>query len=130
MSSTGDSSNPKRDLVYDVDERPRSAAHWLVYSGQWVVTMVYAVVWGYAIVGLGLRFEGPELSAYLGRVVLLVGLSTLFQAWLGHRFAMVSGPNVIPSLALVAALQTGGREYALQGFTAQILAGVVLLVGI
>ena len=119
---------PQTDLVYNVDDAPRSIAHWLIYSGQWIVTMVYAVGWGYAIAGLGLQLQGPELSAYMGRVVLLVGLSTLAQAWLGHRFAMISGPNVVPSLALVAAFQTGGREYALEGFTAQALAGVVVLV--
>jgi len=42
----------------------------------------------------------------------------------GHKFAMVSGPNIIPSLAIVAAVAVGGREYALQAFNAYIIAGI------
>ena len=40
--------------------------------------------------------------------------------------AMVSGPNVIPSLAIVAAFNAGGLDYALQSFTAQAIAGLVI----
>ena len=84
--------------------------------------MVYAVVWGYAIVGEGLKFEGPRMTTYISAVVLNIGLSTLLQALLGHRMAMVSGPNVIPSLAIVAAYAAGGETYALQAFKARIWA--------
>ncbi|HVL49706.1 MAG TPA: solute carrier family 23 protein [Candidatus Thermoplasmatota archaeon] len=114
------------DLVYAPDEKPRSAFDWGLYSLQWVVTMFYAVVWGYAIVGLGLGFEGAEFSAYMSAIVLTIGVGTLAQALAGHRFAMVSGPNIIPSLAIVAALAAGGREYALQAFTAQAITGIAV----
>jgi len=90
--------------------------------------MFYAVVWGYAIVGAGLGLHGENLAQYLSAIVLTIGVSTLLQAWLGHRMAMVSGPNVIPSLAIVAAYGAGGLEYALQAFTAQIIAGLTILV--
>ena len=101
---------------------------WLVYSAQWLLTMFYAVVWGYAIVGVGLGFRGAQLTEYLSAIVLTIGLATLFQAWLGHQMAMVSGPNVIPSLAIVAAFSAGGLDYALQSFTAQAIAGLVIAV--
>lgn len=114
------------DLVYGVEETPRSWRDWGLYSVQWAVTMVYAVVWGFAIVGVSLGFEGDEFTSYMAAVVLTIGVSTLTQAVAGHRFAMVSGPNVIPSLAIVAAMATGGREYALQAFTAQAIAGVLI----
>jgi hypothetical protein len=42
--------------------------------------------------------------------------------------AMVSGPNVIPSFAIVAAFTAAGETYALQSFAAQALAGVLLVV--
>jgi xanthine/uracil permease len=116
------------DLVYRTNEQPRSARDWMLYTLQWLVTMVYAVVWGYAIVGVGLGLSGATMITYISAVVLTIGLSTLLQAWLGHRMAMVSGPNVIPSLAIVAALTAGGVNYALQSFTAQALAGIVILV--
>jgi xanthine/uracil permease len=116
------------DLVYRTNEQPRSARDWTLYSLQWLVTMVYAVVWGYAIVGVGLGFSGAKMMTYISAVVLTIGLSTLLQGWLGHRMAMVSGPNVIPSLAIVAALTAGGESYALQCFTAQALAGIVILI--
>lgn len=113
-------------LVYEPGEQPRSNRDWLLYSGQWVVTMFYAVVWGFALVGVGLGFEGDEFVAYMSAVVLTIGISTFVQAWRGHRFAMVSGPNVIPSLAILAAVSTGGREYALDAFTAQAITGAIV----
>lgn len=115
------------ELFYRRDEPPRSWRDWLLYSGQWLVTMFYAVVWGYAIVGAGLGLSGPGLSHYLSAIVLTIGVSTLLQAAAGHRMAMVSGPNVIPSLAIVAAYGAAGLEYALQAFTAQVIAGLIVL---
>jgi xanthine/uracil permease len=122
------SEGPGHDLVYGVSQKPRNARDWGLYSFQWLVTMFYAVVWGFAIVGLGLGFEGEVLTAYMAAVVLMIGLSTLLQATVGHRMAMVSGPNIIPSLAIVAAHATGGLDYALQAFTAQAIAGLVIAV--
>ena len=46
------------DLVYRRNELPRSGRDWLIYSAQWLITMFYAVVWGYVIVGAGLGFRG------------------------------------------------------------------------
>ena len=116
------------ELVYGRDELARSTRDWILYSLQWLVTMVYAVVWGYAIVGVGLNFTGQRMTTYLSAVVLTIGLSTLLQAWLGHRMAMVSGPNVIPSFAIVAAYAAAGESYALQMFAAQAVAGVLLVI--
>lgn len=115
-------------LIYNVDDSPRNARDWLLYSTQWLVTMVYAVVWGYAIVGLGLGLKGPAFTSYMSAILLTIGAGTLLQAWLGHRFAMVSGPNIIPSLAIVAALSAGGPEYAFQAFVAQAIAGVLITI--
>jgi xanthine/uracil permease len=89
--------------------------------------MIYAVVWGYSIVGVGLDFQGARMTTYISAVVLTIGVSTLLQAWLGHRMAMVHGPNVIPSLAIVAAYAAGGEAYALQAFTAQALSGIIIV---
>jgi len=113
-------------LVYQPDERPRSLRDTLLYSLQWLFIMFYPVVWGYAVVGTGLGFDGPELGNYMSRVVLMVGITTIVQVVCGHRFAMVSGPNIIPSLAVVAAAAVGGREYALLSFNAYIIAGIVV----
>jgi xanthine/uracil permease len=115
-------------LVYGRNEQPRSTHDWCLYSFQWLVTMVYAVVWGYAIVGVGLNFQGARMTTYISAVVLTIGLSTLLQAWVGHRMAMVHGPNVIPSLAIVAAFTAGGEDYALQSFAAQAFAGIIIAV--
>lgn len=116
------------DLVYELEDKPKSTRDWTLYSFQWIVTMFYAVVWGYAIVGVGLEFQGEELTRYMSAVVLTIGVSTLLQAWFGHRMAMVSGPNVIPSLAIVAAYSAGGIDYALQSFLAQAIAGVIIAI--
>jgi xanthine/uracil permease len=116
------------ELVYNLDEKPRSLRDIALYSFQWIVTMFYCVVWGYAIVGLGLGFTGEVLASYMATVVLMIGVSTFIQTYLGHKFAMVSGPNVIPSLAITAALGIGGMEYALLSFNAQAIAGIVVAV--
>lgn len=114
------------NLVYKLDEKPKSIRDLLLFSAQWLVTMFYCVVWGYAVVGIGIDLTGSEFASYMATIVLMVGLSTLAQSILGHRFAMVSGPNIIPSLAIVAAYGIGGKEYALQSFTAQAIAGIVI----
>lgn len=114
------------DLVYKRNEKPKSVRDWVLYSFQWLVTMFYAVVWGYVIVGVGLELEGEELTKFMSAVVLTIGISTLLQALLGHKMAMVAGPNVIPSLAIVAAFTAGGLDYALQSFIAQAIAGVII----
>lgn len=114
------------DLVYERQEKPKSTRDWILYSFQWFITMFYAVVWGYAIVGVGLEFEGQELTRYMSAIVLTIGISTLIQALLGHKMAMVAGPNVIPSFAIVAAFTAGGMDYALHSFMAQAIAGVII----
>ncbi|HWK99140.1 MAG TPA: solute carrier family 23 protein [Parapedobacter sp.] len=115
------------ELVYGINDRPQSGRDWIIYTLQYTVTMIYAVVWGYAIVGMEMGFEAAALSGYMACIVLTIGLSTLLQAWLGHRMAMVSGPNIIPSLAIVAAVTAGGKEYAQQAFLAQAISGIVLV---
>lgn len=113
------------NLIYRRNEHPRSSKDWYIYSLQWFVTMFYAVVWGYAIVGVGLKFEGSSMTTYISSVVFTIGISTLLQAKFGHRMAMVSGPNVIPSFAIVAVFASGGANYAYEAITAQALTGIL-----
>jgi xanthine/uracil permease len=70
----------KIELVYGLDEKPRSARDIAIYSFQWVVTLFYCVVWGYAVVGLGLGFTGEAMAGYMATVVLMTGLSTLLYS--------------------------------------------------
>jgi len=123
-----DNGNGGLQLVYGPDDRPRSTRDLILYTLQWIFTMFYPAVWGYAIVGVGLGLEGGELAGYMARVVLMIGIATVVQAVVGHRFAMVSGPNVIPSLAIVAAYAVGGKEYALLSFNAYIIAGILVAI--
>lgn len=118
----------KIDLVYGPDDKPKSKKDTIVYSLQWVLIMFYPVVWGYAIVGVGLGFEGEILAGYMSRVVLMIGVSTLIQVLFGHKLSMVSGPNIIPSLAIMSAFAVGGREYALMSFNAYIIAGIIVAI--
>lgn len=121
-------SQDKLNLVYGPEDKPKSIKDTIIYSLQWVLIMFYPVVWGYAIVGLGLGFEGDQLATYMGRVVLMIGLSTLIQAVAGHKLSMISGPNIIPSLAIVAAMAVGGKEYALLSFNALIISGIIVTI--
>jgi NCS2 family nucleobase:cation symporter-2 len=119
---------PRIDLVYGPDDAPRSTRDRILYSLQWVFIMFYPVVWGYSIVGINVGFTPEELSGYMARVVLMIGVSTLIQVMAGHKLSMVSGPNIIPSLAIVAAFSLGGKELALMSFNAYIIAGLVVAV--
>lgn len=118
----------KIELIYGPDDKPTSLSHKILYSIQWVLIMFYPVVWGYAIVGVGLDLKGNILGEYMGRVVLMIGISTLIQVVSGHKLSMISGPNIIPSLAIVAVFGVGGKEYALQSFNAYIIAGIIVAI--
>jgi xanthine/uracil permease len=115
-------------LVYKLDEKPRNTKDTIIYSLQWILIMFYPVVWGYAIVGVGVGFTETVLAGYMSRVVLMIGVSTLSQVILGHRLSMVSGPNIIPSLAIMSAFAVGGREYALLSFNAYIIAAIIVTI--
>ena len=118
--------NSTIQLVYGLEEKPRSVKDAIIYSAQWVMIMFYPVVWGYSVVGKGLEMTGSEMGMYMVRVVFIIGVATLLQTLFGHRLSMVCGPNIIPSLAIVAAFSVGGKEYALQAFNAYIIAGLVV----
>lgn len=119
---------PGMQLLYGPEERPKSIRDIILYSLQWVFIMFYPVVWGYAIVGVSVDFSENELSAYMARVVLMIGVSTLVHVLSGHKLSMVSGPSVIPSLAIVSAFAIGGKEYALHSFNAYIIAGLIVAI--
>lgn len=123
-----DHSDNQLQLLYKLDEKPRNIADMVLYSVQWVLIMFYPVIWGYAIVGTGMGLTGNILAEYIGRVVLMIGISTLIQVLCGHTLAMISGPNIIPSLAIVAAFEVGGKDYALLSFNAYIIAGIIVAV--
>lgn len=116
------------DLRYGPEDKPKKLSDTIIYSLQWVFIMFYPVVWGYAIVGLELGFAGNELAAYMGRVVLMIGISTLMQVTMGYKLSMISGPNIIPSLAITAAFAVGGKEYALLSFNAFIISGIIVTI--
>jgi len=116
------------NLLYAPDEKPDSIWETILYTLQWVFIMFYPVVWGYAIVGIGINLTPQELGSYMARVVLMIGVSTLIQVLAGHQLSMVSGPNIIPSLAIVSAFAIGGKEYALQSFNAYIIAGIIVAI--
>lgn len=121
-------SNSNINLVYSPDDKPKSTKDAIIYSLQWILIMFYPVVWGYAIVGVGVGFSEEVLAGYMGRVVLMIGITTLVQATLGHKLSMVSGPNIIPSFAIMSAFAVGGREYALLSFNAYIIAGIIVAI--
>lgn len=122
------SSQNNLKLLYGPDDKPKSLKDTIIYSLQWVFIMFYPVVWGYSIVGVGIELTPQELGAYMARVVLMIGISTLVQLLSGHQLSMVSGPNIIPSLAIVSAFTIGGKEYALQSFNAYIIAGFIVAI--
>lgn len=123
-----ENSDNRFKLIYGPEDKPNTLTDKFLYSMQWILIMFYPVVWGYAIVGVGLGLKGNILGEYMGRIVLMIGISTLVQVLRGHRLSMISGPNIIPSLAIMSAFWVGGKEYALQSFNAYIIAGIVVAI--
>lgn len=122
------SSQNNAELLYKPEDKPKDLKDTIIYSLQWVFIMFYPVIWGYSIVGVGIELTPQELGAYMARVVLMIGISTLTQVLAGHQLSMVSGPNIIPSLAIVSAFSIGGKAYAFQAFNAYIIAGIVIAI--
>lgn len=114
------------DLVYGPDDESGSLRDTVLYTLQWVFIGFYPVVWGLAIVGLGIGLTDAQLGQYMSRVVLMIGVATLLQAYYGHRLSMITGPNIVSSFAVVAAFAIGGTEYALLSFNAFIIAGIIV----
>lgn len=118
----------KLDLIYQVNDRPRSWFDRIVYSLQWVFIMFYGVVFAYSTLASGLNLSPIELSDFLARVMIGIGVSTLAQSLFGHKLAMMSGPNIITNIALLTSFTIDG----IAGFSivlfSFVLSGILLVI--
>jgi uracil permease len=79
------------DFYYDVDERPpvwRCAA----YGLQWALIMFPAVTMIASITAEALQLHDAARVAFFQRMLLLSGVATLAQTFVGHRYPIQEGP--------------------------------------
>jgi len=93
-------------MIYSSSERPP----WpklLIYSFQMVAMSTYSIIWGVALVGLGINLSGAPLATFITATVFTIGLAIIAQAWLGHRMGLLAGPNIVPGFTMITAYQAG-----------------------
>ena len=93
-------------LRYGPDDRPPAPVLSL-YGLQWVATSTYPVILGLGVVGLHLNLTAGDLSSFTSASLLTIGVASLVHALWGHRLAVLSGPSLLPGLAMVAAVGAG-----------------------
>lgn len=115
------------NILYEVDDK-MDQKRILLYGFQWVLFMVYGVVWAYSILGVGANLQGVDLSIFITNVVFTMGVSTLLQASAGHRLGAMSAPGAITSIAVLSVVTLSGREYGFQAYNAFIFAGIIVAI--
>jgi xanthine/uracil permease len=118
-------------MRYGPNDRP-SAQLLLVYGLQWVATATYPFIFGLAAVGLQLKFNHSELTAFTSATLFTIGLASLVQSLWGHRLAIISGPSILPALTIAAAVNSGTPLSQVWGaiVAASIAVGLLSLFGV
>ena len=110
-------------FLYDLDERPPLWRN-LFYGVQCTVLMLSSLTILSALAGAALQLPMLDRAALVQRVLLISGLSMIFQFFLGHRYPMQEGPSTAVTLTFIALAPYGGS--VLEG--GMIAGGACLLV--
>ncbi|MFD2170422.1 purine/pyrimidine permease [Tumebacillus lipolyticus] len=100
---------------------------------QWFIFLVTNSIALPVVIGSLFQLSVEEVSSLMQRTFFVVGISTLLQGWLGHRYPVADGPagswvSVFVILADVSLHQGTSAQETLQLFTGALLvAGILLL---
>lgn len=81
-------------LLYGLEESPPFRLRWL-YSAQWMSYALGIVLVTVALISTGMGLGEAESIAFGSRVLIVTGLATLLQAYLGHGYPIIEAPAVI-----------------------------------
>ena len=111
-----------KELRYELDEKPPAGKNFL-YAIQWLVIILPLVVISARLMAAFLGLDPTQGAILFQKMLLLVGLVTSYQCFMGHRYPLVDGPSAALLLS-VAALASDGYGAVLGGM----LTGGLLLV--
>ncbi|WP_107852835.1 purine/pyrimidine permease [Oceanimonas marisflavi] len=103
---------------------------WGLSVTQWFVFLLANALALPIVLGQAFGLDSAEVAGLVQRTLLVVGLSSGLQAWLGHRYPIADGPAGSWAIVFVVMAYIG-REQGLDSFdTLRLLSGGVLVAGL
>ncbi|GAA3539312.1 purine/pyrimidine permease [Zobellella aerophila] len=103
---------------------------WGLSVSQWFIFLLANALALPIVLGQAFGMTGAEIAGLMQRTLLVVGLSSLLQAWLGHRYPIADGPAGSWAIVFVVMAQLGASQGYSAGMTLQLLEGGVLVAGV
>lgn len=102
---------------------------WSLSVGQWFIFLLANALALPIILGQAFGLDSAEISGLMQRTLLLVGLSSLLQVALGHRYPVADGPAGSWAIVFIVMAYIGRAQGYAGGEILQLLAGGVLVSG-
>ncbi|MDP5292423.1 purine/pyrimidine permease [Oceanimonas sp. CHS3-5] len=103
---------------------------WGLSVTQWFVFLLANALALPIVLGQAFGLDSTEVAGLVQRTLLVVGLSSGLQAWLGHRYPIADGPAGSWAIVFVVMAYIG-KEQGLDSFeTLRLLSGGVLVAGL
>ncbi|AEY02590.1 xanthine/uracil/vitamin C permease [Oceanimonas sp. GK1] len=103
---------------------------WGLSVTQWFVFLLANALALPIVLGQAFGLDSAEVAGLVQRTLLVVGLSSGLQAWLGHRYPIADGPAGSWAIVFVVMAYIG-REQGFDSFdTLRLLSGGVLVAGL
>ncbi|MBO1518939.1 purine/pyrimidine permease [Oceanisphaera pacifica] len=102
---------------------------WGLSVGQWFIFLLANALALPIILGQAFGLEGAEVAGLMQRTLLLVGLSSLVQICIGHRYPVADGPAGSWAIVFIVMAYIGRAQGHEGGEILRLLAGGVLVAG-
>ncbi|GHA24033.1 purine/pyrimidine permease [Oceanisphaera arctica] len=102
---------------------------WGLSVSQWFIFLMANALALPIILGQAFGLDGGEIAGLMQRTLMLVGLSSLLQVALGHRYPIADGPAGSWAIVFVVMAYIGREQGHDSAETLQLLAGGVLVAG-
>ncbi|MBU3823692.1 MAG: purine/pyrimidine permease [Candidatus Oceanisphaera merdipullorum] len=102
---------------------------WGLSVSQWFIFLLANALALPIILGQAFGLEGSEIAGLMQRTLLLVGLSSLVQVTIGHRYPVADGPAGSWAIVFIVMAYIGRAQGHEGGEILRLLAGGVLVAG-
>ena len=102
---------------------------WGLSVSQWFIFLLANALALPIILGQAFGLEGTEIAGLMQRTLLLVGLSSLVQVTIGHRYPVADGPAGSWAIVFIVMAYIGRAQGHEGGEILRLLAGGVLVAG-
>lgn len=108
----------------------RAHIGWGLSVSQWFIFLLAGTLALPIVLGQAFQLSSSEVAGLMQRTLLLVGLSSLVQITLGHRYPVADGPAGSWAIVFVVMAYIGIEQGYQGGEVLQLLAGGVLISGV